>query len=103
MGVPVSPLALLRRLVMRIEKFQFELPSRRLLPKLVVPKLWKIPRCVLPQINMPRILIDFPEEVIVLSSGPSSPTFCRIPQDVIKKALPMRRASRQAEKHPEGT
>lgn len=69
-----------------MKKFQFELPSWSLLPKIVLPKivlpkivlpkLWKLPRRMLPrkevlrqralpQINMPRIRVDFPEEIIV--------------------------------------
>ena len=69
-----------------MKKFQFELPSWKLLPKIrlpkvvlpkiVLPKLWKLPRRVLlrerilrermlPQVSMPRIRVDFPEEVLV--------------------------------------
>ncbi len=56
--------------------FKIELPLRRLLrrcvlPKIVLPKLWKLPRRVLlrervlPQIDLPHVLIDFPEEITV--------------------------------------
>ena len=56
--------------------FKIELPRRRwlrrrVLPKIVLPKLWKLPQRmllrerVLPQIDLPHVLIDFPEDISV--------------------------------------
>ena len=45
--------------------FMIHLRRRRLLPRIVLPKLWKLPRRVLPQVDLPRVIIDFPEEITV--------------------------------------
>ena len=30
-----------------------------------LPRLWKLPEVKLPQIDLPRVRVDFPEEVVV--------------------------------------
>lgn len=55
----------------KIELKRRRLLKRRTLPGIVLPKLWKLPQCVLlaqrmlPQIDLPRVLIVFPEAVTV--------------------------------------
>lgn len=43
--------------------FKIELTRRRLLPSVKLPKFGMLPRVKLPQIDLPRVRIDFPEEV----------------------------------------
>ena len=41
------------------------MPRWRLFPAVRLPRLWKLPEVKLPQIDLPRVRVDFPEEVVV--------------------------------------
>lgn len=46
-----------------MKNFKLTLPFIRLLPRVRLPRLWKLPEVELPQVNL-RVRVDFPEEIV---------------------------------------